>query len=615
MTSFSRRAIRFLFVSLCICAVVLSWESGSAYGQISFFGGNTTVETGLPQRNIIRYGELEVTWIKSPISGKRLFQIASPTVADRSDAATAQTAVEVRAKNIEDLLWLEVTTFRERAISQLLKGNSADESAVTQPVKVSISDEKDSPAIQISHSARDNPLTLVTVTPSDVNFYSKTSQNLAREWQSVLQAEIGRNEAIYAPQSLSERIKKTLLIVFVLLMLTGCLVFVRRWLAKRQQRLREQYTAESAVTTQLAVEREEAAEATGTTSSSSLTAQAEDASEHHQLSQLFSQQLTLLRQLDVYQFARWLLFWLIVLSWYLGVYFATTQLPSLMRWSRRLLIQPLSLIIIWFMVSLLIRISNVLIERSLNAWKENSYLSFGDVRRKSVRSQTIAGALKGLATSVLLLLGVLLTLVDFGLPASSIFAGSAVLGIALSFGAQSLIKDLVNGCLILLEDQFAVGDWIFANDEYGLVETLNLRLTQLRSPDGELISIPNSSITKVKNQTSSWSRVNLGINVAYETDLDKAISVINETALQMSRDPGWQALILAPPQVLGVDAFGENSMTIRLWMRTQPLQKLPVGRELRRRLKQAFDQAGISIPFPQRSIWFENTIPAEERNS
>ncbi|MGF1601167.1 MAG: mechanosensitive ion channel family protein [Thermosynechococcaceae cyanobacterium] len=279
-----------------------------------------------------------------------------------------------------------------------------------------------------------------------------------------------------------------------------------------------------------------------------------------------------------------------------------------------MLTQPLRLLIIWFIVSLSIRISNFLIQRSINAWKENPHLRFGDARRQVLRPQTIAGALQGLTNCILVLLGILITLTQFGLPPSSILAGSALFGLALSFGAQNLIKDVVNGCLILLEDQFAVGDVITINHVSGIVEKLNLRLTQLRNTDGELISVPNSSITVVKNQTSSWSRVNLGIEVAYSTDLDHAIAVIETVATQMSQEADWQSLILDQPQVLGVDAFGDNSITIRLWIQTEPLQQWTVGRELRRRLKLAFDKEGISIPFPQRSIWFENPLATTGAN-
>ena len=140
----------------------------------------------------------------------------------------------------------------------------------------------------------------------------------------------------------------------------------------------------------------------------------------------------------------------------------------------------------------------------------------------------------------------------------------------------------------------------------GFVEYLNLRITQLRTFDGELVTIANGSINTAINLTHQWSRLNLGVDVAYSTDLDKAMMVIEEVAVKMRRDSVWGKFILEPPNILGVDAFGDNGITIRLLIKTQPMKHWEVGREYRRRLKQAFDLANITIPFPQRSIWLEN---------
>ena len=279
-----------------------------------------------------------------------------------------------------------------------------------------------------------------------------------------------------------------------------------------------------------------------------------------------------------------------------------------MRWSNQVLTQPLNLMAIWFLISLTMRLGNAAIQHSVNAWKETSYLAFGDVQRKAFRSTTIAGALQGMVTCILLFLGIVLTLTQLGLPVSSFLAGSALVGLALSFGAQSLVKDVVNGCLILLEDQFAVGDVITANGESGLVEKLNLRLTQLRNEDGELISIPNSAISLVKNQTNSWSRVNMAINVPYDANLDRAIAIVEKIATDMSQSTQWQSAILEPPEMLGVDSFNDNSVTIRLLIRTQPSQQWAVGREFRRLLKQAFDIEGISMQLPQQSVLLDSAF-------
>ena len=605
-----RRLTRFFLISTCVCLIVVSWGTKTLSQIPSLEEGSSTAIT-LPPRNVNRYGALEVTWVESPISGKKLFQVAFPTVLDRSDLNSSQMSVEIRAKNIEDLIRLEITRFRESAISRLFTKAQETEQIKPRSAQVVISTLKSLSVLQISNSINSRPLTIATVTPADTDFYSETPEQIAQQWKEVLQKEIDRAERLYSPQVFQRRLQETVFVLLGLVLLTSFFGLLRWRLAKRQKALQSQQAAEKdAATVEQSLSEQEKISSAAEHPQSHQAKEAELA----QTRNFFQRQLILENRLNIYGFTRWFLLWAIILAWYAGVYFLTTRLPILMQWSNRVLTQPLSLMITWFLISLVMRGSRYLIQRSINAWNDSSYLDFGNAQRKAFRSQTIVGALQGLATSVLLILGLLLTLIQFGLPASSILAGSAVIGLALSFGAQNLVKDLVNGCLILLEDQYAVGDIITANGETGLVEKLNLRLTQLRSFDGELISIPNNSISLVKNQTSSWSRANMGINVAYNTDLDHAISVIDQVATQMSQDSTWESIILKPPQVLGVDAFGDNSITLRVWIRTEPLQRLPVEREFRRRLKKAFDLEGISIPFPQRSVWFKNALTTTDHD-
>jgi small conductance mechanosensitive channel len=166
-----------------------------------------------------------------------------------------------------------------------------------------------------------------------------------------------------------------------------------------------------------------------------------------------------------------------------------------------------------------------------------------------------------------------------------------------------LIKDAINGFLIILEDQYALGDVIAVGNFGGLVENLNLRMTQLRDSEGRLITIPNSEVKIVANLSSRWSRADLTVPVAYEADVDQALKLIEKVALDMDEDPQWQRQIIETPQVLGIDLFGDRGLIIRVWIKTQPLKQWDVAREYRRRLKIAFDQAGIFIPVPQQAIW------------
>ncbi len=228
--------------------------------------------------------------------------------------------------------------------------------------------------------------------------------------------------------------------------------------------------------------------------------------------------------------------------------------------------------------------------------------------RLSKRLSTFAGVSKGITVTTLVLVGSLVGLALVGVNVGPLVASVGFIGLGISLAAQDLIKDIINGLLILLEDQFAEGDVIVVDGRGGLVEHMDLRLTQLRNTEGTLISIPNSAIRVVENLSNGWSRVDLGIVIAYENDLEQAIRITEQVALQMYRELAWREKILEPPEMHGVDDLGERGVTLRIWIKVQPLQQWRVAREYRRRLKHAFDQAGIQIPFPQQTLWFRNPL-------
>lgn len=185
-------------------------------------------------------------------------------------------------------------------------------------------------------------------------------------------------------------------------------------------------------------------------------------------------------------------------------------------------------------------------------------------QRRELQASTITGALEGLATVGFISVGVISTLNSFNISTSSLLAGGAILGFAISFGSQSLVKDLVNGTLILFEDQFAVGDVVAIDDDAGVVENVNLRITQIRNTQGELITIPNSAISRVKNMTRLWSRVDFAIEVGYENDIDAVIHLLHQVAQDMYQEDAWKELILDPPEMLGVDQLSHTGMTLPL---------------------------------------------------
>jgi small conductance mechanosensitive channel len=203
---------------------------------------------------------------------------------------------------------------------------------------------------------------------------------------------------------------------------------------------------------------------------------------------------------------------------------------------------------------------------------------------------------------VAVLVGLLTILPELGINISALLAGAGLIGLAVGFGAQSLVKDVISGLFVLIENQYGKGDVVNIAGIGGLVEDVNLRRTLLRDLDGTVHSIPNGEVAVSSNLTRAWSRVNIVIGVSYGDDLDHVFEVINRVGEEMKNDPDWSKDIIAAPRALGVEGFGDSGIDIRILGDTQPIRQWDVMRELRRRLKNAFDAEGIEIPVPHRTL-------------
>lgn len=196
----------------------------------------------------------------------------------------------------------------------------------------------------------------------------------------------------------------------------------------------------------------------------------------------------------------------------------------------------------------------------------------------------------------------LMLLSEIGLNIGPLLAGAGIVGIAIGFGGQYLISDFLGGLSVILENQYRVGDIICINGTCGKVEDVSLRITTLRDLDGTVHYISNGNIKQVSNRTRQFARVNLNIGVAYNSDLEKVISVVNRVGQEMADDPAWKEHIIKAPYFLRVEDFADSAIVIKILGETKPMKQLDVTGELRKRLKIAFDKEGIEIPFPQRVI-------------
>lgn len=198
----------------------------------------------------------------------------------------------------------------------------------------------------------------------------------------------------------------------------------------------------------------------------------------------------------------------------------------------------------------------------------------------------------------------LITIVsEIGIQIGPLLAGAGIAGLAIGFGAQSLVKDVINGFFLLLENQIRVGDVVEVGGIGGMVESINLRTIRLRDVHGRLHIIPHGTVETVTNFTKDWSRALIEIGVAYKEDIDRVIAILKDVGEDLRNDPAFADAILEPMTMQGVDSFGDSSVNLRMFFKTLPLKQWDVAREFRRRVKKAFDAAGIEIPFPHRTVY------------
>ncbi len=230
------------------------------------------------------------------------------------------------------------------------------------------------------------------------------------------------------------------------------------------------------------------------------------------------------------------------------------------------------------------------------------------------RAQTLGNILRHVFLVLISFVAILMILGELGIQLGPLLATAGIGALAIGFGAQSLVKDVINGFFIILENQYRIGDVIEVAGVSGLVESFNLRRTVLRDLGGRVHTIPNGEIKVVSNLSKEWSRSVLDLGISYREDLDQVFDLLTQIGKELQSEEPYKSAILEPLQILGVEEFGESQLVIRMMIKTVPLKQWEVGRELRRRIKIRFDEKGIEIPLPHRVLlWGEPRKPLEQK--
>ena len=250
----------------------------------------------------------------------------------------------------------------------------------------------------------------------------------------------------------------------------------------------------------------------------------------------------------------------------------------------------------WLLMIILIRIIRKAVRIAVVA--DSSMEEEAEKKREDTLIHIFAGATR----IIILTMAILMILQEAGIAIGPILAGAGIVGLAFGFGGQYLIRDIITGLFIILENQYRIGDVVNIDGTSGLVEDITLRLTTLRDLNGTMHHIPHGDIKRVANLSKKFARINLDMGVAYNTDLEHVIKVINKTGNELAEDPLYKEFILKPPQFLRVNDFADSAIILKILGDTKPLKQWEITGELRKRLKVAFDKEGIEIPFPQRVI-------------
>lgn len=549
-----RRLLPALWTTIFAATVAILGYAGPSQAQIPaglLPMGPPTPVADVPA-GVRRAGNLEITTVT--FDHQPLFAIAGPIVRNRQDPGNV-VPVEVRGAEIEDNLRQVLIVDPNRTVSLF---GAYDTVYDPRTFNVAIKKVDNEQVLVAGDAAHHDDLTLMTVTALDALYYGTTTEDLARRLQRQLHDVLLASLASRQPDLVRRNVARVPWILGGMFALTLALWFARM----RVRAWRKRLEAEAADETRRAA---------------------------------------LDKRLDVASILQWTIASLLAATWLGGSLWILSLFPSTAFLAQRFWTQLLYLVLIWFVAGLLDRIGNVLMARISEAWQA-LLLRRSDSSRRALRIPTIVRALEGFKALVIYFVATGFSLNLLGLPSASVLTVGALLALALSFAAQSIVKDLTTGFLILSEDQFAIGDIVTIGTVSGTVENLNLRITQVRDVRGRLITIPNSQITIVENATRTWSRVDFTIDIASDTDVERALGVLSDVAQQLYADPEWYARIVEPPAVLGVDAIGAAGITLRLWVVTAPAQQYAVERELNRRVLLAFQAHGVSLAIPQQIV-------------
>ena len=487
------------------------------------------------------------------LDGVPLFRVATPA------SVNGQPAAVKRALLVASAL-------------QQLVATDARGTPLYDPATFHVWAHRDGDEITIDANDARHPtaLTIVTVTSTDAKYQQTTTDDVAASWQSILQGALV--DALRKREPSVERLhgRQIAQVAFAIAIGTVLLLFASKSLRHRISSLTDEL-AEGEV----------------------LTAAGPGADLHKTLRR--SATLHRLRMLSA---AAGALSWLIVLSWFIAATWALGLFSQTTAFGRALSHGASAIGIIGIGTVLANHFFDFAIARAASTWKTRQYLTSEEQTRILLRVPTAAGAISHFKTFALAMLAVLLSLGQLGLPVGSVVTIGSVAALAVTFGAQNILKDVAAGITVLYEDQYAVGDFVSINGHIGIVEELTLRMVMIRDLAGSVVTISHGSVTGVSNYSRIWSRIDYQISIGPEADPEAAVDAVRTSIEELAKAPESKGALLLPIEWIGVDAFSKEWTLIRASIRTAPLQQFALRREINGRVRRRLAESGIGYGPP-----------------
>ena len=554
-----------VFRTAAILAVLVGLvASGPVGAQLSLPSSipNPVSSTGIRQEGVFYTAPILV-------DGNTVFRIAAPLRASGQHIPIAQRQLYVQT-----------------AIAEVLAthGNGLNSTTEYDPqtLRVELVPGGDVALLQVVDAKHHEPLPIVTVNTVDARYHQGSIKSVAADWQVALQGALVQALDLRQPKERAENLRKIGQVALVLAIVTLLLAAALVWLSRRTRKLRDEVEAKSE---EVAAER-------------ALVSEKQEGPNHKQRSHLLTLALKALgpsQQLQYLRASSALLYALINLMWFVGLTWAFSLFPRTTSLAQTLTNDLLAVAVTIVVTVFLDRVLDLTINRVASFWADSTFATSEDQARQALRVPTISHAVRTIKTLVLVFVAGLTVLTQIGVPVGSVVTIGGLAALALSFAAQNLVRDFVNGFLVLLEDQYVVGDYISIAPYAGIVEELSLRMVQIRDSGGDLVTIPHGSVTSVVNKSRNWSRIDYRVPVDPEADIPKAIRLVQEAVEALAAEPDWLGAIRLPLEFIGIDQLSRDWVIIRAVVKTGPYRQFEGRREINARVQRAFAEGGIRL--------------------